>query len=262
MSNDLLIPDNQSGLYKKMMNEWSSPFISIPTVKVSYEEDSLKKFVSKKGEETTILGDTFKGVIMKVAHQYRYFDKPNKTLYTTNEFANFNEPISFGKRDTSLISGDFKTVKAFIKSDYPDAKFCEIMYVSIEDTVYKFIITPASVSNLWDYQKLTTNKAPFSFVTEFSTGQEKTGLVTYFPVKFKKVEDLSQEDFKKYFGIRVSLDDTLDKMNNGGAVIEKEDIPVVDIEKEDIPVVDTDKILEEKKRERDVSDAEILDMLK
>jgi len=252
----LIVADNQSEAFKKIMAEWSSSFVAIPSIRVSYQEDTAQKFISKKGDETKILGDTFKGVILKVSHQYRYFDKNESVMYMTNEFSDFNETISFGTNEKQLITGEYQTVKSFIKTTYPNAKFNEVLYLAIDEQIYRFIITPASIQSLWDFKKLTQNKAPFSFVTEFSTSKEKNGLIVFFPVHFKEIDPLSQEDFNRHLQLRIELDKILKQLSNNEVILDKETPP------QKIMEVNTEDIVKKNDEEREVSKEEILDMLK
>jgi hypothetical protein len=154
-------------------------------------------------------------VIIKVRSQYSLWNDNRDESLKTNEFDNFNENITLTKGTTPVITGTFQEVKAYIKTTHPAMKFINIVYFLFEDTIYKIYVKPASRKNLWDFQAMTSGRASFSFITELTTEKGSKGATVFYAIKFKKVADMSPEEFKKHFELRVEIDKTLRQIESG-----------------------------------------------
>lgn len=211
----------QKAAYDVFQNEWGRQPMT-PEIKISYDEETKSLFIMKNGKETKVIGPTVNGVIIKVRSQYSLWNDDKDQSLKTNEFDNFNENITLTKGNNHVLTGSFAEVKAYIKLNHPTMKFINIVYFFYEGNIYKVYVKPASRKNLWDYQTLTAAKAPFSFVTELSTEKGTKGSTVYWAMKFRKVSDMTPEEFKKHFELRIELDKTLVQIEKGFSAPMKE----------------------------------------
>jgi hypothetical protein len=119
------------------------------------------------------------------------------------------------KGSQPVKTGEFQEVKSYIKTVHPDMKFINIIYFLYDGNIYKIYVRPASRKNLWDFQAATSGRASFSFMTELTTERGTKGATVFYALKFRKTEDMTPEDFKKHFELRMELDKTLRQLEIG-----------------------------------------------
>jgi hypothetical protein len=220
--------------------EWGSKAPSIPEIRVSYDKDSLRKFYVKKGEKQEILGDTIRVVIMKSRNQYSLYADEKEDRLSTDEFDSFKENVTLRKGGEIIMTKPYPEVKAYIKATHPTMKFINVLYVYILNSgeeggkLHKLYIKPASRQNLWDYQASTGMKASFSFSTELGTSEGKKGSTVFYPITFKKAEDMDEKTFKSFMLARMALDSELKAQEETQARA----VPADAIEGEAVPMTD------------------------
>ncbi len=211
-----IVPADLQNNYSRYVTEWSRKSISIPEIKISYEPDSEGKFFVKTDKEVKCLGKEISGVILKVRNQYSLYNDDKTKSIRTNEFDNFQQTVTLYVGGEPVKTALFPEVKAVIKGnqDYAKAKFINVIYFFMDGVLYRIYSKPASRNNLWKYQEDTGNKAPFAFTTKIHTTKEKSGTVTFFPMHFENMGDVSSEDLSKHIRTRMELDNALSQLDS------------------------------------------------
>lgn len=230
-----LIPADLQNAYARYANEWSRKSINIPEIKISYEADSEGEFFLKTEKETKRLGKEVKGAILKIRNQYSLYDEDKTKSVKTNEFDSFQENITLIIGGKPIKTAPFAEIKAIIKgnANYAKAKFINVIYFLMDGQIYRIYSKPASRNNLWKYQEDEGSKPPFAFTTQIQTTKEKNGMVTYFPMNFKNIGDVTPEDLTKNIRTRMELDQALNQieaMRNTAVEAEPSELPPPPVE--------------------------------
>ena len=223
---ELQLNDQQFKNAMEVFNsEWGGRGPSIPEIKVSYDDDTKRHFVIKRGEKVIDLGETIEVIILKSRNQYSLYAENKEDRVSTDEFDSFTQDVTLRKGGEPIKVAPYPEVKALIKEKYPELKFINVLYVMFKDpndkedsyTMHKIFIKPASRQNLWDYQGATGAKASFSFTTKLGTDIGKKGTTTYYPITFEKVLDMDPETFKSFMVCRMDLDNDIKAQEEAAA---------------------------------------------
>ena len=154
-------------------------------------------------------------VILRVRYSISSKNKV-KPRYYSYEFDNFSDNITvYDENKTKLIEDTYANVKKFFATGElnslgkPVASFDLqiILYIDINDEIYRFKLNNASRSNFFDYMKLFGNNDIFTaYKTKFNLKFNDNGTIKFWYAEFEKGEQVDltkeiilQKELKEYF---------------------------------------------------------------
>jgi thiol-disulfide isomerase/thioredoxin len=247
------LTDEEKALFQMYSSEGQGVKMNIPEIRVNYDEDngirggfilltSEPDATGKMQKIKTFLDTKIAVTILRTRFKFGYFDADEgpkgMEILGTPELDDYNGEVDLwdNKAKKVIFTGAYKEFKKYIVANYPDVelqdkypnssmiKHTEILYVELDGMVCRMYLAKSSRDLYWEYKEEIKGVPTFAYKTELTTTKEKKGATTYFPIHFKQV---SENDIKKYLGLRKQLDADLKLFDEARANLKPSDSDTV-----------------------------------